>query len=98
MRRSRMLPGLLLLSVPPAAQGQLWHVAMDGSGDFEGLQEAIDAAADGDTLLLAPGSHFPAVVDGKGLVLQASEPPVIVWGDLVTFAPALEISLLASAD
>src|SRR4026208_2460621 len=32
-------------------------VALDGSGDFKSIQEAVDAAAKGDTVFLTPGRY-----------------------------------------
>src|SRR5690242_6254512 len=32
-------------------------VALDGSGDFKSIQEAVDAAAKGDTVFLKPGRY-----------------------------------------
>jgi pectin methylesterase-like acyl-CoA thioesterase len=32
-------------------------VALDGSGDFRSIQEAVDAAAKGDTVFLKPGRY-----------------------------------------
>ena len=41
----------------PGATPTTWTVAPDGSGDFTEIQPAIDAAVDGDTVLIAAGSY-----------------------------------------
>ena len=46
------------------SEGSVWHVELDGSGDFTVIQDAVDAAESGDTILLGPGrfidtSDFP---------------------------------------
>jgi predicted outer membrane repeat protein len=43
-----------------------------GLPPFTSLQAAVDAAADGDTILLADGEYDGAVIDGKGLALVAA--------------------------
>ena len=51
--RSRMnfvAIGLLVLAVASSAHGRTWHVEKDGSGDFTVIQDAVDAAADGDVI------------------------------------------------
>lgn len=47
-----LMPALLLGGTVHAAT---WHVEKDGSGDFVTIQEAVDAAADGDTIAIGPG-------------------------------------------
>ena len=37
-----------------------WHVEQDGSGDFDDIQPAVDAAAAGDTILIGPGLYDQA--------------------------------------
>ncbi len=44
---------LLAMSAPSGAA--VWTVEKDGSGDFTVIQDAVDAAADGDTLMIGPG-------------------------------------------
>ncbi len=34
-----------------------WHVAKDGTGDFSVIQQAVNAAADGDSILIGPGRY-----------------------------------------
>ena len=44
-----------LLSAALGAQATTWRVERDGSGDFVVIQDAVNAAASGDTILLGPG-------------------------------------------
>jgi parallel beta-helix repeat protein len=45
-------------------------VAQDGSGTFHTLNEAVEAAADGDTILVRPGEYVEAVVIDKDIVVK----------------------------
>ena len=47
------LLSLTLFAVPCLAS--TWHVELDGSGDFTVIQDAVDAAAAGDTIYVGPG-------------------------------------------
>lgn len=46
-----------------------WTVEADGSGDFLDIQPAVQAAAEGDRIVVGRGAFSPFVVDGKGLTL-----------------------------
>jgi hypothetical protein len=70
--------GLLLLAAALAAQGAVHVVDLSGQGDFLYVQDAVDAAADGDTLLLRPGLQQRFIIEGKGLSLVA-EDGAAVW-------------------
>jgi len=39
------------------ARAATWHVGTSGSDDFTEIQFAVDAAADGDTILIGPGQY-----------------------------------------
>jgi hypothetical protein len=44
-------------------------VAADGSGDFDTIQAAVDAAVDGDSILIMPGIYTESVVIDKPITL-----------------------------
>ena len=46
---------LLFAVFPLAANSSVIRVEKDGSGDFSVIQDAVDAAQDGDTILIGPG-------------------------------------------
>ena len=63
-----MVIGLLAMTPAVAAQdgatqdGAIISVALDGSGDHDSIAAAIDAATDGDTILIAPGTYDEVLV------------------------------------
>ena len=64
---------LTLVALVPAASAGTWHVATTpGPGvDFTTIQAAIDAASDGDLILIENGAYLEQLhIDGKGLTLQ----------------------------
>jgi hypothetical protein len=77
MPTSLVLVPLLALSATPIAQGQLWTVDAAGGADFTEIQAAVDASADGDTILVAGGTYAAVVIDGKALVLLGDEDPTV---------------------
>lgn len=57
-RRPRAIPfvaSLLILFIACSADARTWWVRQDGSGDGSVLQDALDAAAPGDTIRIGPG-------------------------------------------
>lgn len=54
----RFLCLLLLLPVVTAASGATITVRRDGAGDYSAIQPALDAATDGDTILIGPGEYI----------------------------------------
>lgn len=57
------------------AQGQVWTVDDNGGAtvDFQAIQPAIDAASDGDLVLVRPGAYSAFTIDGKSVVVTADE-------------------------
>jgi hypothetical protein len=63
----RILP--LLVPFPAAAlaaQGHVWHVDDSGGADFTTVQAAIDAAADGDTIVIEFGNDSSVTARAAG--------------------------------
>lgn len=69
---------LLALSVPLAAE--TWTVDDDGPADFATIQAAVDAAADGDTIVVHAGLYPRLVIDAKGVTIQADGDAVLQVG------------------
>ncbi|MEM7305791.1 MAG: right-handed parallel beta-helix repeat-containing protein [Planctomycetota bacterium] len=79
MRLLSVLACLALLSGSLCAQGDVWIVDSAGApgADFAQIADAVDAAADGDTILVRPhlGSFYDGfTVDDKSLVIASSVP------------------------
>lgn len=67
-----------------AAQAQtIWTVDDNGGADFVHIQDAVDAAQDGDVIDVFAGAYAAFVVDGKELVVRATPPGVHVAGPVV---------------
>ncbi|MFN0243617.1 MAG: hypothetical protein ACKVWV_12050 [Planctomycetota bacterium] len=52
-----------------ALAGNVFTVATTGPADFAQIQPAVDAAVDGDTILVKPGTYTGFVIDGKALTV-----------------------------
>jgi hypothetical protein len=52
-----LLAILAVASITPSAQCRTWRVAIDRSGDAPTIQAAIDSAAEGDEVLVGPGTY-----------------------------------------
>jgi Right handed beta helix region len=50
-----VLSVLVVTVFPGLVQGRTWYVEKDGSGDYTVIQDAINAAAAGDTIRIGPG-------------------------------------------
>ncbi len=52
---------LLALLLVASAQAATWRVEKDGSGDFAIIQDAVEASASGDTIMIGPGRYDDTV-------------------------------------
>jgi predicted outer membrane repeat protein len=54
---------------------KLITVALDGSGDYLKIQDAIDGALEGDKIIVAKGTYFENIIfDGKEITLTSTNP------------------------
>ena len=71
---------ILFLLITSTAVSQIHSVKQDGSGDFTTIQSAVDAAGNGDTVLVWPGTWFENVeITGKNISLGSL---TLTTGDL----------------
>lgn len=62
----------MLLAIPVTA----WSITIHVPSDYPTIQEAIDAAAYGDIIVVAPGTYIENIdFKGKGITLQSSHGP-----------------------
>jgi predicted outer membrane repeat protein len=71
---------ICLSEVVPAADcaARTWIVAADGSGDFQAVSEALEAAASGDSIAVQPGEYWEPDHD------EAADPPIAVADKALT--------------
>ncbi|WP_448639183.1 right-handed parallel beta-helix repeat-containing protein [Geodermatophilus sp. URMC 63] len=75
--------GLLLAVLPSGVAAAAGHTLEVGPGErYKTIQDAVDDAASGDTLTIAPGTYTEAVcIEGKGLTIVGSgrDKTIIDW-------------------
>lgn len=83
---------VLLGALPSLAAGDVWVVDDDGGAgvDFTDLQPAIDAAGEGDTILVKAGLYGPFDIDAKSLVIVGER------GELAEVATTVQVRNLAA--
>ena len=76
--------GMLILSVTflvlcfvGTASAGTWYVDDDGGADFTGIQDAINNASDGDTIIVSSGIYYENVVVTKSVTLMGIGQPVV---------------------
>ena len=56
--RISLLAAFAVLLLVRTAPARTWYVAADGSGDAPTIAAAVDSSANGDVILVGPGTHF----------------------------------------
>ena len=75
------LAGGLMLGASGATADVL-TVALDGSGDHTTIQDAIDASADGDTILVGPGVYVERIdLMGREIIIRGEQGPQLTYID-----------------
>ena len=89
---------LVLAASSDEAEGKSWYVDDDPGADFERIQDAVDAAEDGDTIRVYEGTYYENVVVNKSVSLIGNGSDVTTIdgghsGDVVTItADGCELS------
>ena len=70
----RNLITLILLTAAITLSSTTLTVKQDGSGDWTTIQSAVNASADGDTVLVWPGTYYENVnFNGYGITIASLE-------------------------
>ncbi len=85
----KLLDLVLILSILLLLGGELMPVQHEWQvpGDFPTIQAAIEAAQEGDTILIAPGIYQEHLVIAKSLTLQGVGPDTVLEGEPSEFEP-----------
>jgi parallel beta-helix repeat protein len=62
------------------AEPKTWTVDDDGQADFSKIQEAINAASDGDTILVKPGAYYENLEVANNVSLVAESQDAVING------------------
>lgn len=101
MARTQFLkPFLVLFATPVAWSNEVVWVVDDDAGagvDFAAIQAAVDAAADGDTVLVKAGTYDPFAIVGKSLVVTGESGELVEVVAASTGLHAIEVRDLLSS-
>ena len=77
---SRTVLSAVLLLIHSLLSAIIWEIKQDGTGDFFHIQEGINAAAEGDTVLVYPGIYYENIdFSGKDIVVSSLQ---LINGDM----------------
>lgn len=93
IHRQNLLPTLLLIASSSTFIGAVWHVEKDGSGDFTIIQDAINAASSGDSILVGSG-RFEDLVSFKRKGAQYTAHAVIELPELAVLGAGVGETLI----
>lgn len=65
-----LVVAVLITKMPALAQPQTWTVDDDGGADFGKIQDAVNAAASGDTVLVRSGVYYEHVTVNRSVTLN----------------------------
>ncbi len=73
-----LLTGLVIGALSSSAFATTWTVDDDGKADFDNIQAAVDAASDGDEIIVMPGTYTSTADEvvnmlGKEIWLHSSK-------------------------
>ncbi len=81
MRRYLLLASVLIL-LPTVSSARTWYILPDGSGDAPTIQEGINRAEVGDTVLVGPGTYYENIeFMGRDIVLKSEMGPEVTTID-----------------
>jgi len=87
---------LLLLLSAANAGAAVWRVEKDGSGDFTIIQQAVDASASGDTILIGPGRYDDKFLWGNPPWQQYTR-VLVTRADLTLIGAGADWTIIGSA-
>ncbi len=81
MRRYLLLASVLIL-LPTVSSARTWYILPDGSGDAPTIQEGINRAEVGDTVLVGPGTYYENIeFMGRDIVVKSEMGPEVTTID-----------------
>jgi hypothetical protein len=69
--RSLLVLAVVLVVLMPGPTATATGATLLVPADYPTIQSAVDAAVDGDTVLVAPGTYGPVTIDGKNVTLAS---------------------------
>jgi hypothetical protein len=87
---------LLLLLSAANAVAAVWRVEKDGTGDFTIIQQAVDASASGDTILIGPGRYDDKFLWGNPPWQQYTR-VLVTRADLTLIGAGADQTIIGSA-